>query len=124
MTRFVFTFVVVLLGTGIVGAQTAPTLTPPPGGQPAQPAAPAQPAQPAQPAEPAPPVEPPPPVEPQPVIEMKPVVVKKDEKPPVTIKYDKGMTFSTADDQFELKIQFRNQMRFQATYPFPDETPV
>jgi hypothetical protein len=38
--------------------------------------------------------------------------------------YDGGLVFTTADDAFELKIQFRNQMRFEASRSLDGETPA
>jgi len=114
MTRQFLIAALVFLSTRVAGAQPAPTDAPP-----APPPADAPPAPPpptttaAEP--PAPVEEAPPKLEPE-----KP----KDEKPAVGIEYDGGMKFTTADDKFELKIQFRNQMRFEATRPLDEETPA
>src|SRR5687768_14177965 len=96
----------VSLSPGLAGAQQPPT---DPAPAPADPA-PAEPA-PAQGSAAAPaPVEPTPPVE-DPI---KPEEPKKDEKPAVTAKYDGGTKLSTEDGKFELKLLFRNQIRFES----------
>jgi hypothetical protein len=115
MTRHVV--LSVLVTAGVASAQPAPAPAP----APTPPAPPVDQAPP--PAAPEPLVEPTPPVVPQPVIEEK-AEPKKDEKPAVHIKYDGGLKFSTDDDMYEMKIQFRNQMRFQATRSFAEETPT
>lgn len=115
MTRLVVISVLVALTAGVAGAQPAPAPSAPP-------AAPTT-DQPPAPTTPEAPVEPPAPAVPQPVIEEK-AEPKKDEKPAVHIKYDGGLKFSTDDDQYEMKLQFRNQMRFQATRSFAEETPT
>lgn len=102
MIRHYATAALVLFATRGVGAQPAP-------------------AAPAPPVEAQPPVESQPPVVPQPVLEPTPAP-EKDAKPIVHIVYDNGTKFFTDDDKFELKVQFRNQMRFQATRSFQEET--
>ena len=42
---------------------------------------------------------------------------KKDEKPAVNATYDGGLKLSSADEQYELKLQFRNQLRFEPVRP-------
>ncbi|HEX5058820.1 MAG TPA: hypothetical protein VFV99_05635 [Kofleriaceae bacterium] len=112
--RHILTAGLVLFATRGAVAQPAPT-DPPPATPPADQEQP-----PATPTAPA--AEPPVPVEETP---LKPEPEKKtEEKRAVTIKYDNGMKFSTADDQFELKLQFRNQVRFEANRPLDDETPT
>jgi phosphate-selective porin OprO and OprP len=109
MNRHLSTAALVVLLGGTAAAQPAPTEP-----APADPAA--DPAQP--PTTTAPPVEATPPVEPPPVVEEP----KKDDKPAVTAKYDGGVKFSTADDQYELKLSFRNQVRFESNRSFDEET--
>ena len=72
---------------------------------------------------PADPATPPPTTEPTPLPEG-PVVMpehppeeKKDEKPAVNATYDGGLKLSSADEQYELKLQFRNQLRFEQVRP-------
>jgi hypothetical protein len=54
---------------------------------------------------------PPPPVEEPPA---------KDAKPAIAMTYDKGVVFKTADDEFELKLALRSQMRFESTRSLGD----
>ncbi|HUS33389.1 MAG TPA: hypothetical protein VMZ53_33030 [Kofleriaceae bacterium] len=68
----------------------------------ADPAAKTPDAEPAEP-EPAPPPEPP-----------------KDDKPAVTAHYDKGLKFESDDKSYELKLLFRNQVRFESLRPTED----
>ncbi|NVB84485.1 MAG: hypothetical protein HOV81_39285 [Kofleriaceae bacterium] len=48
-----------------------------------------------------------------------PVVVAepKKEKPSVSATYDNGLILESSDKQYELRIQFRNQMRFESNRP-------
>jgi hypothetical protein len=115
MDRTVASVAFLLLFGGVACAQTPPTDAPEPAAPPADPAQP--PPEQAAPAEPAPVVEAPPP-------ELKPEGPKKDEKPAVTAKYDGGLKFSTADDQYELKLSFRNQVRFESNRSLDEETPA
>jgi phosphate-selective porin OprO and OprP len=111
MNRHFLTAALVLLISRVAGAQPAPA-EPTPAPEPAE----AQPP----PADGAP-VDATPPVEATP-----PAVVeepKQDDKPAVTAKYDGGLKFSTADDQFELKLSFRNQVRFESNRSLDEETP-
>jgi hypothetical protein len=41
---------------------------------------------------------------------------------PISARYDKGLTFSTDDDWFQLKVNFRNQLRFETERPLDDQT--
>jgi hypothetical protein len=97
-----------LLSSGIAVAQTPPEPAPPPT-TPADPAAPVDTTQPAgAPSEPAP-------MAPAEVVEP-----AKDDKPPLAVTYDGGTKFSSGDDQFELRLLFRNQLRFQSTRSLED----
>src|SRR5512134_44634 len=113
MNRTFLTAALVLLLPRVVGAQPAP----------AEPA-PTPPADPAEPAD-TPPATPEatPPVEAAPP-EVKPEEPKKDDKPAVTAKYDGGLKFSTDDEQYELKLSFRNQVRFESNRSLDEETPT
>lgn len=42
---------------------------------------------------------------------------QKDEKPAVSATYDSGLKLSSADDEYELKLLFRNQLRFESVRP-------
>lgn len=113
---------VLLVSTGIAVAQPAP----PPAPQPAPPPAPEPQPEPA-PVEPPPPAEtqPPPeavPVAPPPVPEVAPVDKKKDEKQTVSVKYDGGLKFGTADKAYALKLLFREQVRLESNRSFDAET--
>src|SRR5262245_44995239 len=96
-----------------LGATAATIFTPVASAQPAEPP-PEEPATEPAPAEPA--VEPAPaPPEPEPA----PSTAPSDKKP-TTVKYDKGFILETDDGQFEIKLGFRNQFRFEATRPLED----
>jgi len=113
-----FVSTAVLLGSGTLAlAQPAPADAPvaPVEASPPVPPTPATP-----PAEPAP--APTAVVVPVPVEE--PAPAKKDDKPAIEAVYDGGLKFSTSDDSFELKLQFRNQVRFEANRKLDDETPT
>ncbi len=115
MRRTLVSSATVLLLGGVAGAQPAPAeppTAPAPAADQAQPPA----------AEPAP-VAPTPPVDAEPPV-VKPEEPKKDEKPAVTAKYGGGLKFSTADDQYELKLSFRNQMRFESNRSLDEEMPA
>src|SRR5262245_21445144 len=102
MNRHLWIAALVVLTTGVAGAQPAPGPTPTPAPAPAPTPAPA----------PEPPRDQPPPTEPAPPPEeAKPAA---EEKPAVTAKYDGGVKFSTDDGAYEMKLSFRNQMRFEA----------
>jgi len=91
--------------TSTAFAQPAPEPAPPPGEP-----APGEPA----PGEPV--VEPTPvPPEPEPAASTAP-----SDKKPVSVKYDKGFILETDDGQFEIKLNFRNQLRFEVTKPLED----
>src|SRR5262245_60942892 len=99
MTRQLSIAALVLSITGVAGAQPAPAGQTPTGSDAGSAAA-------------GPPTEETPPgVKPE---------EPKDDKPAVLAKYDNGTKLYTEDDQFELKLQFRNQMRFEATRPLED----
>lgn len=49
---------------------------------------------------------------------------KKDEKPGLSAKYDGGVKLATADDKFELKLGFKDQVRFDSSRSFDEETPT
>lgn len=53
---------------------------------------------------------------------MVPVVVAepKKEKPTVSATYDGGLVLKSSDGLYELKVQFRNQMRFESLRPTED----
>ena len=88
----------------LAAAQPAPepAPTPPPAGDPAPPPT----------TEPTPPTEGPV-TTPEPL----PPEPPKDEKPAVGATYDGGLKLSSADEQYELKLQFRNQLRFESVRP-------
>lgn len=105
----------VVLSSGVARAQPAPA--------PVQaPAAPATPAP--APAEPAAPAEPVAPIEPTLVIAPEPDKPANDTKPAVTVRYDRGLKFSTDDGAYQLKLGFRNQVRFESNRSFDEETPT
>lgn len=58
------------------------------------------------------------PIAPTPVTEPAPAAAS--EKPAIHVEYDKGIVFKTADDDFEMKLALRSQMRFQADRSFED----
>jgi hypothetical protein len=92
----------------VAHAQSAPT-EPPPGATPA----PADPADPAQPAPPPPEAMPPMPPEPPPA---------KAKSNPVHVTYDKALVFSDEAGQYAVKLQFRNQLRFESTRPLEEDS--
>jgi hypothetical protein len=49
---------------------------------------------------------------------------KKDDKPGLSAKYDGGVKLATADDKFELKLGFKDQVRFDSSRSFDEETPT
>ncbi|HEY5920225.1 MAG TPA: hypothetical protein VIV11_01085 [Kofleriaceae bacterium] len=111
MTRTSLTAALVLLLARVAGAQPAPAGQTQPAPAPAPTPEP-EPAQP--PADTTPPVDPTP--EPSPLVEEP----KPDDKPTVTAKYDGGLKFSTDDKAYEMKLSFRNQVRFQSDRSFED----
>ena len=119
MKRVVLSIALVT-ATGVVRAQPAPQ----------------QPPQPAQPAEPAPPPTPPTtteaPTSPTPpptatapetpvLVTTPPAEEHKDDKPAVAATYDGGLKLESEDGQYELKLGFRNQFRFEADRSFDTE---
>jgi len=106
--------IVVLLGA-IHAANAQPV--PPAGDAPAAPEAPVTP--------PAPPPEAPPtPPAPSPEAPMPPprIATTPEAKPSkaITASYDKGVLFKSADQAFELRLNLRNQFRFESTRPTED----
>ncbi|HEY5952473.1 MAG TPA: porin [Kofleriaceae bacterium] len=110
MNRQTLSAALVLLLARVAGAQPAPTEPAPAPADQAQP-----PTTPPAPVEATPPVEAPPP-------EVKPEEPKKDDKPAVTAKYDGGLKFESDDGQYEMKLSFRNQVRFESNRSLDDET--
>jgi phosphate-selective porin OprO and OprP len=45
---------------------------------------------------------------------------RKEEKPSVGVKYDKGLVFQSDDGEFEMKLALRTQIRFETTRPGED----
>ena len=54
--------------------------------------------------------------EPQP----EPTPAPASDKPAVHVVYDKGLLFKTDDDQFEMKLALRSQLRFESSRSFAD----
>jgi phosphate-selective porin OprO/OprP len=63
------------------------------------------------------PVEAPPVVEPPVATEPAPA---EKQSPVVGVTYDKGLTFASDDEKFQLRVAFRNQLRFEAARPLDD----
>jgi hypothetical protein len=84
----------------------------------------AQPAdQPAEPAAPPPTETTTPPSAPAPVVvETAAEPPKSDAKPRVEVTYDNGLKFESDDGKYELKLQFRNQVRFQSDRATEDDS--
>jgi hypothetical protein len=55
----------------------------------------------------------PPPIEPTVAVEVAPEPEKKASGSPVAAKFDKGLAFTSEDEQFELKLALRSQFRLQ-----------
>jgi phosphate-selective porin OprO and OprP len=83
------------------------------------------------PIEPAPAPEAGPVVEPAPLpVEAAPIAVEptvatepapaEKQSPVVGVTYDKGLTFASDDEKFQLRIAFRNQLRFELNRPLDD----
>jgi hypothetical protein len=109
----------VIASTRLTAAQNAPA--------PAPPAPPAPPAtEPAPPStEPAPPPEASGPVTmPEHPTESPPALAKSDDKPAVRATYDGGVKLESEDGNYELKLMFRNQIRFESTRPLDNTTTV
>ena len=90
----------------------------------AQPATPAEPAAPPAPP-PTPPADttaPPAPMPPPAEVVVPVEPPKKDDKPVVHASYDNGLKFESDDGKYELKMQFRNQMRFESNRPTEDNS--
>jgi phosphate-selective porin OprO and OprP len=100
--------VLVALSSSIAAAEPAPEATPPP--------TPVEPATAPEPTEPVGAAFEPPMAEPE-VVEAKP-----DDKPALAVTYDGGTKLATDDGKFQLKLLFRNQLRFESNRSFDEET--
>jgi hypothetical protein len=105
-------FVTVLVASGVATAQPTPDAAPP---QPEP--------------QPDPTPQPPPdgadggmvaPLPVEPPVEPPPEAPKKDEPPAVSVTWDKGLLFESADERFEAKLALRSQWRLEVSRPTED----
>lgn len=64
------------------------------------------------------------PAEPEPAPKVAPEPPKADDSPAVSAKYDGGLKLSSDDGGYELKLSFRNQVRFESTRSLDEESPT